>query len=74
MFGHRFDPVPHVHLLANVFHVGPHRFDANAQLFADLLVEVTGGERGPANLARAWRRQVQVEQWCGSWAWWFSID
>lgn len=45
MLGHRFDAIPDVHLLADVFDVGPHRFDANAQLVADLLVDVAGREK-----------------------------
>ena len=40
--GHGLDAVADVHLLADVFDVGPHGFQADAQLVADLFVDVAG--------------------------------
>jgi len=41
--GDSFDTVPDVHLLADVFDVGSHGFQTDAQLVADLFVDVAGG-------------------------------
>ncbi len=45
MSGHGLEAVADVHLLADVFDVGPHGFQADTQLVTDLFVDVAGGEQ-----------------------------
>ena len=45
MLDHGFQPGAHVHFVADIFDMGPHRFRADTHLLTDFFVDETGREQ-----------------------------